>query len=283
MNWSDAKQTLLKQLLQEKSRIGIITDMDGTISQIVQDPETAIVMPEIRNLLSDLLPHLILLAVVSGRNLKDLVNRVNLRNVTYVGSHGLESLMNGKVVSNPEALKYRPNIESAINKLREIEKNIVGTRVEDKSVTCTIHYRQTKDPDQTELLLVADIQNIANQTGLVVTRGRRVFELRPPININKGTTFAQLVRENNLDLAIYIGDDTTDGDALEAAQKLRSDGLCATIGIGVESNETPRTIIDHADLFATDVEDVEKLFAWILSTLKYKHAVNTRSEDDYMF
>jgi trehalose 6-phosphate phosphatase len=92
-----------------------------------------------------------------------------------------------------------------------------------------------------------------------------VFELRPPVDINKGTVLAQLVRQHALNAAVFLGDDTTDADALAVARRLRRDGTCYTVGIGVASAHTPPSVHENADLLLPDVQAVESFLDWLLN------------------
>jgi trehalose 6-phosphate phosphatase len=92
-----------------------------------------------------------------------------------------------------------------------------------------------------------------------------IFELRPPIEINKGTAFHSLVNAYQLDSAIYMGDDTTDVDALHMARKLRQTGQCYALGIGVQSPDMPDAVGEAADVMVSGVSDVEDFLDWLFS------------------
>jgi trehalose-phosphatase len=92
-----------------------------------------------------------------------------------------------------------------------------------------------------------------------------VFELRPPIQSNKGTAFYHLVQQYRLDAAVYLGDDTTDADALRMARQLRQAGTCYALGLGVASDHTPSVVRDSADLMINGVQDVEAFLSWLLN------------------
>ena len=66
-------------------------DYDGTLTPIVSHPEKAILSEETKALLLALKKNpKSLLAIVSGRSLKDIRNLVGLKKIYYVGNHGLE-------------------------------------------------------------------------------------------------------------------------------------------------------------------------------------------------
>ena len=105
----------------------------------------------------------------------------------------------------------------------------------------------------------------AEDNGLRLFHGRRVFELRPPIDIDKGSALRRLIATHALESALYMGDDTTDVDALIAARELRNEGGCYALGVGVESEGTPELVLEAADLLVSDVSGVEGLLAWVLN------------------
>ena len=244
-------------------RFGLITDMDGTISPIVAKPDEARVTPRIHTLLEALLPHLALLAVVSGRSIADLRKRLDLPGLVYVGNHGLEWKQNAQIEVEPEVRSYRPALEAALEALSYQQKP--GMLVEDKGATISVHYRQVSDPAAVYEEFYPVIEQISKQHGLRLFKGRMVFELRPPIDTNKGTALKRLIKNYDLDSAIYMGDDTTDADALQIAQKLRHEGVCDSFGMAVLSSDTPTVLVESADLSLLGVGDVERFLSWLLN------------------
>jgi len=260
MHWKEARETILKKVI-EQERVGLVTDMDGTISYIKEHPDDAVVTDEICSLLKSLNQKLTLVGVISGRSVKNLTERISLPGVTYIGNHGLERCVDGEVKENFDSEKYLPMLAFSAKELEKIK--LEGVRVEDKGVTLTLHYRQTKDPEAARDLLLPRVKEIAAQTELEFFEGRMIFELRPPVKADKGHAFEQLVQEFELDSALYVGDDTTDIAALEVAQKLRREKQVYAIGVGVMSHDNPNELPIQADLLASGVPDVERLFHWL--------------------
>ena len=264
-HWQTAIPSTLQRLVGQPS-LGLVTDLDGTISPIVADPDAAQVTPRNRDLLRALQPYLALVAVISGRAVTDTRDRVNLPGLIYVGNHGLEWWAGDWIEIVPEARAYRPALEAA---LREIQSaQVAGLRIEDKGVTLSIHYRQTADPHGFEAAYLPTILAIATRHSLKLVQGRMVFELRPPLAINKGSAFFRLVQHDQLHAALYLGDDTTDADALIMARRMRQDGTCDALGLAVVSDDTPKSVRDSADLFLSGVSDVEAFLSWLLSARK---------------
>jgi trehalose 6-phosphate phosphatase len=265
MHWQSAISDLLEPL-KTHPRAGVITDMDGTISPIIDEPDLARVTPNNRHFLQNLQPCMALIAVVSGRAVADVRRRVDLPGLIYVGNHGLEQWADDKVVLSLDAAPYRPHLEAAIVEMNRALQS--GMSIEDKGATLTLHYRQTPNPSAAADAIRPIIQAIAENHALQLFEGRMIFELRPPVQINKGTAFRQLIQAYRLTAALYLGDDTTDVDALRMARQLRQSSICHAVGIGVQSPDMPGAVADNADLLASGVSDVETLFDWLWNARK---------------
>jgi trehalose 6-phosphate phosphatase len=138
-----------------------------------------------------------------------------------------------------------------------------GMMLEDKDLTLTVHYRQAQlEPDVLDEFTQM-IKAAAKRLGLNLFEGRKVYELRPPVGVDKGTALANLLKDFNVQAAVYLGDDTTDVAAFEKAGLLRSKGECQVYAIGVLSNNTPAGVLEKADYSAEGVEDVAKFFAFL--------------------
>ncbi len=253
---------LLKPLLKAP-RLGVITDMDGTISPIVATPSDALPTPRNRQILAQLAAQIALVAIISGRSAADVRERVGLDGALYVGNHGLEYWRDGQAVLAPNVAQYRPSLQAAAQQLRG--RMLPGMWVEDKVASLSIHYRNTTYPDVVAARYAPIIADIADQHGLKMFSGRMIFELRPPLPIHKGTALRQLVEAHNLSAAVYLGDDTTDADALQMAKDLRAAGRCHSVGIGVLSDDTPDAVRSAADVLVEGVEGVESFLSWLAS------------------
>lgn len=256
----------LLHLLLSQPRLGLVTDVDGTISPIVADPGAAQVTPRARALLKALRAHLALVAVISGRAAADVRERVGVPGIVVVGNHGLEFWADGPdgaIQLAPEATACRPALEAARDTLHAAL--LPGMQIEDKGATLSVHYRRAPDPAAAEAAFGPVAQAVADAHGLRLYHGRMVFELRPALDINKGTAFRRLVHDYALDGAVYLGDDTTDADALRAARDLRAAGTCYALALGVESGSTPPSVRAASDALLPGVAGVEDFLAWLLS------------------
>ena len=162
MHWENAKSELLKAVY--KPRLGLITDVDGTLSPIVDVPDEARVTPQNLELLAALQTQLTLIAVVSGRSAEDVYQRVGLPGLVYLGNHGMEAWQGGKAIVSPVVAGYRENLSTVMPEINRIL--VEGMRFEDKGATLSVHYRQTSDPDQVGKDLEPLMQAIANRYDL---------------------------------------------------------------------------------------------------------------------
>ncbi|MEM6526824.1 MAG: trehalose-phosphatase [Chloroflexota bacterium] len=266
MHWKDAKETLLKPFI-EAQRIGIISDVDGTLSPIVDNPADAYIHQPGKNALITLrgTEPVVLLAFISGRGAKDIHDRVGIEKAVYVGNHGMEQYTGGTLQVNTRVTPYRAKLEKL---LADVESIVIeGMEIEDKGPTASVHYRRTANPEQTAADLKPKLTNLASQHGIDLHSGKMVFELRPPVEINKGTAFRDLVKHYKLDAALWMGDDVTDVDAMKMATQLRESNLAYGVSMGVLHDDTPEDVSRYADFVASGVEDVGAFLSWLSSAL----------------
>lgn len=267
-HWKVAVDSSLTPVL-EVSRLGLITDMDGTISHVAETPEAAVVTPRNRQLLGTMVLMLPLVAAISGRSARDLQARIAIPGMIYIGNHGLERWQDGGRVLNENVRQYRKALAATLDKLRP--HLTIGMWIEDKYATASIHYRLTPKPEQSADELALLVYEVAQEHGLMVTQGARLFEIRPPIVSNKGTALEDLVQEYQLDGLIYLGDDMTDIEAMEKGRKLRDLDICRVINIGVraknDESDEAQNLRAMADLMVNNVNDVESFLGWLLNAL----------------
>ncbi len=256
----------IPQALVNGQRIGVITDVDGTISPIVDIPSQAHVTERSKELLTALHSHLALVAVISGRAAADVRERVGLPDLVYVGNHGLERWTDGGIVTPDAVRPYRPALEQVYNDLNA--QLLDGMMIEDKTVTLTIHYRNAADQQATAGAFRPLVEAAMEKSGLTMHEGRMIFEVRPPLEVNKGTAFKALIEDYRLDAAVYLGDDVTDIDALKMARTLRESGACHSFAVGVLSADgTPDGVRDSADFLVDGIPGVEDWFSALLKAV----------------
>jgi alpha,alpha-trehalase len=195
----------------------ICLDYDGTLSEIVSDPDTARLVDDGAKALERLAVHCPI-AILSGRDLADIRDRVGLAGIWYAGSHGFELIgPDGSHHQNDAAAATIPILESAAVELREELGHIPGARVEHKRFAVAVHYRDVAHERVAEV--VAAAHRHGGRHDLRVTDGRKVIELRPDVDWDKGTALAWIrhrIHKEGRVLPMYFGDDLTDEDSFDA-------------------------------------------------------------------
>lgn len=253
----------LRALLARRPR-GLMTDIDGTISPIAATPEAARVSDDAREQLRILAQRLDCVAAISGRSASDAAAMVGIPHMQYIGNHGLEVWRDGVAEPIAEARPYAAAV-GAVLRVAQEQLTLPGILVEHKGVTGSIHYRQAADPAAAEAAIAAVLQSLANAHGLRLTQGRMVWELRPPLEVNKGTAVRRLVSQYKLKSVIFLGDDRTDADAFTVLRELRQRGECVTISVGVLAPETPSIVRELADVLVEGVSGVERWLAHVVN------------------
>lgn len=213
----------------------LFLDYDGTLTPIVPHPNDAILSDTMRATLQRL-ARVCKIAIVSGRDLGDVRNRVGIKGIWYAGSHGFDiSGPKGERTEYQEGRDYLPALDAAEHSLREKLGAIPGCLVERKRFAVTAHYRQVAQDQVDSVKQVVDQIN-SSHTGLRLTAGKKIYELQPDIDWDKGKALRWLMRALDTDPArfipLYIGDDITDEDAF---RELAADG----IGILVAERDQP--------------------------------------------
>jgi trehalose 6-phosphate phosphatase len=253
---------LLRTWREAPGSAAILTDIDGTLAPIVPTPDMSEVSAELKDLLRRLSERYLLVAGISGRKTEDAFDLVGLADVVYFGNHGFEILREGEVEVVPEALPYLEKVEELEKRSRE-ELEPLGAFVEEKGITASVHYRNA--PPEVGERSIEFVKREGERLGLRITVGRGVVEARPPVRADKGTAVRALVEEYKPEMALFIGDDTTDLDAFRELAKLREEGtLKEILRVGVASEEGPPEITTEADIVVGGVDDVGEVLRALL-------------------
>ncbi len=255
--------------LAETRQPAVLLDFDGTVSEIVNDPNAAALIPGAADVLESLAARCPV-AVVSGRGLDDIKARVGVPGIWYAGSHGFELLSpDGTYHQNEVGAEAIRVLADAESELRERLADIGGLVVENKRFSVAVHYRNVA-PDRVDGITAA-VRIIGQRNNLRVTGGRMVIELRPDVDWGKGKTLEWILDQldgRELLLPIYIGDDLTDEDAFDAIRHMG-------VGVAVRSAESGDR--RSAARFALDDPDAVLQF---LTRISDQLAVEQNSSND---
>jgi trehalose-phosphatase len=238
-------------------------DIDGTLAPLQPRPEDSFVPEPTREAVLALraLPD-VHVALVTGRAAADGRRLAAIDGAWVIGNHGIESISpNGEAVVDGTAAKYRYAIAGAVEALAALVGQIPGVRVEDKRWTLSVHYRLARDEVEPRLRQTMD--DVAHKHGLRLIRGKKIFELRPPIHVHKGTAVLDLSRQiagSKLHASLfYAGDDRTDEDAFRALRSAAPHAVTIRVG-GTADDQTAATA---AEFTVPDEEALRALLVWL--------------------
>lgn len=243
------------EALLKKRRLAILLDYDGTLTPIVSDYRKAFLGDAMRDTLARL-AKFNAVAVVSGRDLKDVQKLVGLDSVYYSGSHGFE-------LSGPDdwhhvhegAADYLPDLDQAEQALAARLADVPGHALERKHFSLAVHYRQVDDARVDDVANAVD-DLLAGNTRLVKGLGKKVFELKPALRWDKGRAIGLLLDTLGMarddTVAVFIGDDITDEAAF---RELRHPNVSIIV---VDDDRATA-----ADYSLADVDDVREFLDWL--------------------
>jgi len=212
----------------------VLLDYDGTLSPIAPRPEDAVLPEAMRTVLNELSKRWST-AVISGRALADVRDMVGVDDIVYAGNHGLEiEGPPGTGISRSLGESYVHDVAQASAELQSALESVDGALVEDKRFSLSVHYRLVAATDICRVEAAVDTA-IERHPRLKKRHGKKVFELRPDLDWDKGravTWLLEVVNQREIEtLPIYVGDDDTDEDAFLALE---------TAGISVLVSEEDR-------------------------------------------
>jgi trehalose 6-phosphate phosphatase len=230
--------TLLERLAEDPGASALLLDIDGTLAPIAAAPELAEVPEPARTELKRLSATYALVACVSGRTSEDAARLVGVDGIRYVGEHGLEL--------DSRAAEWS-------RRLDEFAATVDWPVEQGKRFTRSFHYRGAEDEQAAETYL-RGVAEQASLDGLRPRWGRKVLEIRPPVDADKGTAVRALLGATGLQRALYAGDDDTDLDAFRSL-----DGLEVAVRVAVVSTEAPTDLGLAADLLVGGPDELLEL------------------------
>lgn len=236
-------------------RLALVTDFDGTLSEFVPDLENAVIHPDIPPSLCHLAVKLRLTAVMSGRAARDVEGRVGIKSIVYVGNHGAEQMVDG-------VLSVAAGVEDAESHLQDLLERLAGAAddpglvLENKRYSASLHFRRASDEEQVVERLQYAIRTMPDLGGFEIYWGNKILEFRHRNSVNKGVALARLIDEWRPNSVIFLGDDTTDADALKVLKQRSGVGEIQGLGIAVIQDGTPASVLDSADYSLDGVPEV---------------------------
>ncbi|MFJ8882733.1 trehalose-phosphatase [Streptomyces sp. NPDC102402] len=255
----------LAALLARPGRAVVALDFDGTLADIVPDPERSRAHPRVVPALSALAPRVAAVAVITGRPADTAVRyggfagAPGLDHLVVLGHYGAERW--DAATATVHAPAADPGVEAVRAELPAVLEEAgagSGTWIEEKGGRAVaVHTRRADDPQAAFEALAAPLAGLAARHGLIVEPGRLVLELRPP-GMDKGVALEEYVKEVGAEAVLYAGDDLGDLAAYAAVEKLRAHG---TPGLLVCSGAEVPELAERADLVLPGPEAVADLLS----------------------
>jgi trehalose 6-phosphate phosphatase len=210
-------------------RVFLFLDFDGTLAPIVEDPDMAQMPAGTRDAMRNLAgKENLSVGIISGRALRDVQERVGLKDIIYAGNHGLEISGPGLSLVNPTAAMRVELLRELAQDLQNRLLHIPGILVENKVLTASVHFRRAPASSLDEIRQAVGAAVDSTGDLFCVTPGLEVLEIKPRVNWNKGSAVRWI--EDKLDrgpsLTVFVGDDITDEDAFAALP----DGITVRVG-----------------------------------------------------
>ncbi|HEY7235833.1 MAG TPA: trehalose-phosphatase [Gemmatimonadaceae bacterium] len=242
----------------------VALDIDGTIAPITPTPDVSTVPATTRRILERLAraPD-VHLAFVTGRAARDGRRLVDVTHSWTIGNHGIEMIdPTGALRVSQLAEAFAPTIAEAAMALAEPLAAIRGVFIEDKTWTLSVHVRLAARAEVPAVERA--LTEVARRLELRLHQGKQIFELRPPIAIDKGTALLDLAaalgvsdRGGSLDGSLlYAGDDKTDEDAFRALRARQWNTVTVHIGEGAHTD---------AEFVLPDPAALGDLLEWLAS------------------
>lgn len=258
MKWQETYPHAVSQFQDIRNRlkdktVTLFLDYDGTLANIVKNPDEAYISNQMRSTVKEISRSL-RTAIISGRSLQKVKSFVDLEEVYYAGSHGMDiSLPDGSMQSDKSSFQpaadIRPLIAKVYLALKAAVEHINGAYVEDNIFCLSVHYRNCLESFK-EIESIVD-KEVKESKVLRRSDGRKVFEIRPKIDWNKGKAVEFFLRswqlENQDSVAIYMGDDTTDEDAFKYL-KQNGEGFGIVVSSKVKTSDAEYSVRDPSEV-----------------------------------
>ncbi len=246
-----------KSYLFSGKKIVFFLDYDGTLTPIVSRPELAVISSQMQDMIKKL-SQKYTTAIVSGRMREDVEKLVGIQGLIYAGSHGFDIKGPQVTMVQPQAKETIPLVSKIIERLKKELSNLEGLIIEEKKFSVAVHYRLVEREEIPAIkTLVGGL--IQENKSLRLMKGKKVFEILPAIDWNKGKAVKWVMNALGINWedfsVIYIGDDTTDEDAFR---------VVATRGMSILVSDKPKA--SAADFVLSSPKQVKELFERVLTT-----------------
>lgn len=250
-------------------RIALSLDYDGTLTPIVSRPELAILSAEMRAVVREAAATFALVAVLSGRDRREVEKLVAIPELAYVGSHGFD-------IQGPPRSGLRHEVGGDhVAALDQVESDLrlrlahcTGVLIERKRFSVAVHFRLAPAADLPRIDEEV-ARSVAPHPGLRRAGGKAVHEVQPAVAWDKGRALLWLLDRLALRdaLPIHVGDDLTDETVFAAL---------AERGLGVYVGDARRDTA--ATLRLRDPADVQRLLGSLITAVRQRETEQQRQQ-----
>ena len=258
-------QTVLSQ-----RPLGLVFDIDGTLSPMAPTSDEARLYPGVVSLLERAREHAHV-AIMTGRAIEDGAAIVNVEGLTYIGTHGLEwcdglpSLHVVEIV--PEALNFIEPGRYLLDLVEERLSELPGVYVQRKRIGGTLHYRLSPNPEQARKGILSILEEPARRVNMRLREGRRMVEVLSPLAVDKGQALRRFVEHFQVRGVAFAGDDNTDLDAVLEIVRLREEKGMAALSIVVQHADSLPLMLEQGDVVVQEVKGMVELLSEMIEML----------------
>jgi trehalose 6-phosphate phosphatase len=185
-------------------------DFDGTLAPIVARPDDARVPLAVARRL-DLLAQRLPIAIISGRRVDDIRQRLSFAPQFVIGNHGAEDPQAGSSFGPERLDPVRAQLRA-----QAAELEAAGVTVEDKGYSLALHYRLARDRDRARAVVEALVVGLGQEAGAY--GGKMVMNIVVAGAHDKADAVAGLVRRCGVEAAVFLGDDVNDEPVFARAE-----------------------------------------------------------------
>jgi len=260
----------ISRLVAAGPPILVVADFDGTLAVGSRDPAVAHIEPAAQRALRHLArlaaasPGRVHVVVLTGRIVADVVQRVRVGGIEYLGDHGLQHATvarggraaSARVVTEPRFDRHRDPAEVLAQGVAAELGSPPWLFVERKGPSVAFHVRQADDVGAARgavLAAIATVEARAGLTdhGLAHYRGRSVVDLRPVDAGGKREAVDGLLARHGPGAVVVLGDELSDVDAFGAvvAARVSEPGLVGvTVAVHAMDRPAPPELLAVADI-----------------------------------
>jgi trehalose-phosphatase len=240
--------------------LALLCDYDGTLAPLAPHPRLARLPDTTRAVLERLARRpRVFLAVLSGRELADLRELVDLDGLCYAGTSGLEIDMRGRRVTHPRAEEFATWLPEPAAALESVVAGFGGAWVERKRLGLSIHFRQVAAGQVEPLQAAIAAATAPWAAAWRSVAGPRVVELVPREGWTKGDAVHAILENCGSEdmLPVYAGDSANDAEAMAAVAA--AGGL--SLGIGREAPPIANVLFASPEEYAAWLGQLDRLLA----------------------